>query len=476
MTDELETRLPITPGARWSFGTGGIVWGVIWNAHYFVLVFYSQVLGLDPGLAGLAIGVGLIVDAITDPLTGYLSDNTRSRWGRRHPYLYASVVPLALSYFLIWHPPAFVTGDAPLFAYLICCNIALRISTTIFLVPAFSMVAELTSDYDERTRLLTRFNCLVSVVGNGMSVLMYAVWLVPSEQYADGIMNMEGYQRAGVFGTVAIAGAVLAFAVGLHRYIPRLIQFKAPASVGIKQFFRQVHDVLRIASLRSVIVSALFYYAGTGAYAALWVYIYSYFWEFSSYQISFIVIPMVLGGLLLPPVLARFTEGREKKRVALFGLLGAIMVNVFPIAMRLLGMFPANHTEVLFWTMLTLGFFETILFLFYDVCWRSMTADVTEQNQLETGRRNEGVISSAVTFVTKCANALGTLIAGTMLTIIAFPTGTAVGKVPEETIFNLGLVYGPMILVIWLCSCYAINRYRITRVGHSEVLVRLADG
>ena len=103
--------LTVTRSTRWSFGSGGLVYGVIENAHYFVLVYYSQVLGLSPQLAGLALGIGLVFDAVSDPLVGYLSDNTKSRLGRRHPYLYASVLPLALSYFLLWHPPASLQGD-----------------------------------------------------------------------------------------------------------------------------------------------------------------------------------------------------------------------------------------------------------------------------------------------------------------------------------------------------------------------------
>ncbi len=84
----------ITTGTRWAYGSGGAAYGVLYNAHFFVLIYYSQVLGLDPGLAGLAVGVGLVFDAITDPLIGYLSDSTRSRLGRRHPGLYASILPL----------------------------------------------------------------------------------------------------------------------------------------------------------------------------------------------------------------------------------------------------------------------------------------------------------------------------------------------------------------------------------------------
>jgi len=464
----------ITTSSRWAYGSGGAGYGVLYNAHYFVLIYYSQVLGLDPGLAGLAVGVGLVFDAITDPLIGYLSDSTRSRWGRRHPWLYASVLPLGASFYFLWHPPGFVEGDTLLFTWLVVCNVSMRTALTMFLVPAYAIVAEVTSDYDERTRLLTGFHVAYSVFGNGMSVLMYAIWLVPTEAITDGVMNPAGYQNAGLFGTVIIVASVLVFSIGLRRFIPRLRQYRVDKPLSLSQFFRQVADVFRSASARVVVLGGVLYYAGTGTYVVLWVYIYSYFWEFTSQQISIIVIPMAVAALFLPPAMARWGVGREKKTVAIAGMLGAMAINVIPISLRLLGFFPENGSETLFWTMLVAGFFETILFLVFDICWRSMIADLTERTELETGRRNEGVISSTITFTTKCADALGTLIAGILLSLIAFPTETAVGDVPADVIAKLGLIYGPVVFLIWMGVILSISRYRISRSSHQEMLERLS--
>ena len=465
----------ITTGTRWAYGTGGAGYGVLYNAHYFVLIYYSQVLGLDPGLAGLAVGIGLVFDAITDPLIGYLSDSTRSRWGRRHPWLYASVLPLGASFFLLWHPPDFVEGDTLLFAWLVVCNVSMRTALTMFLVPAYAIVAELTSDYDERTRLLTGFHVFYSVLTNGMSVLMYAIWLVPTDEISDGVMNPAGYQNAGLFGTAIIVVSVLIFAIGLRRFIPRLRQYQFDKPLSPGQFFRQVTDVFRSRSARVVVLGGVGYYAGTGTYVALWVYIYSYFWEFTSQQISIIVIPMAVAALFLPPAMARWGVGREKKTVAIAGMLGAMAINVIPISLRLLGYFPENGSEVLFWIMLVAGFFETILFLVFDICWRSMIADLTERTEIETGRRNEGVISSTITFATKCADALGTLIAGILLSLIAFPTETAVGEVPADVVAKLGLIYGPVVFLIWMGVIVSISRYRISRSRHQEMVERLSE-
>jgi len=363
-----------------------------------------------------------------------------------------------------------------LFAWLMVCNISMRTALTMFLIPAYALVAELTSEYDERTRLLTGFHVLYAVFGNGMSVLMYAVWLVPTEGISDGIMNVEGYQSAGLVGTVIIVTSVLVFAFGLRRFIPRLKQYEFDKPPSPSQFFRHVADVFRNASARIVVASGVLYYAGVGTYVVLWAYIYSYFWEFTSEQISIIVMPMALAALFLPPAMARWAAGREKKTVAMFGLLGAMTVNMLPISLRLLGFFPENGSDALFYTMMVAGFFETILFLVFDICWRSMIADLTERTELETGRRNEGVISSAITFTTKCADGLGTLIGGILLSLIAFPTETAIGEVSPDIIFDLGLIYGPVVFLIWMGVIVALSRYRISRSRHEEHVQRLSEG
>ena len=458
---------------RWVFASGGIGPGLIDNAHYFVLIFYNQILGLSGSLTGIALAVGLLFDAISDPLTGFLSDNWKSRWGRRHPFLYASILPAVIFYFLLWHPPDFIRGENLLFLYLIVCNIGLRLGLTLFVIPSYAIIAEITSDYDERTRLVGYMTSAFSVVGNGMSVAMYAFWLVPTPENADGVLNAAGYGEAGLFGAIAIGVSILIFCVGLHKFIPRLKQYRNAASLAPKEFFRQSVDVIRDASLRAMGMAGILYYTASGTYAVLWVYIYSFFWEFSSEEISLLVVPMVIGGMALIPLLPRITFKREKKNVAILMFLGASLINAIPILLRLLGLFPENGSDTLFWMMMVAGFFETLLFLMLDAIWISMVTDIAEQNEVNTGRRSEGIILSTLSFVQKCASALGTLAGGLIIDFIAFPENAIVGQVSSDTLFDLGLVYGPLILTLYLAACFFVSRYRISREDFSTALTEL---
>ena len=102
-------RIETTKPSLWtkvSYGFGAVAFGVKDNGFsYFLLIFYSQVIGLDARLVGLALTISLLVDAVFDPILGYWSDNLRSKWGRRHPFMYAAAIPIAATYFLLWSPP-----------------------------------------------------------------------------------------------------------------------------------------------------------------------------------------------------------------------------------------------------------------------------------------------------------------------------------------------------------------------------------
>jgi len=439
------------------------------------LIFYNQVLGLSGSLTGLALAVGLILDAVAAPLVGFLSDNWKSRLGRRHPFLYAAILPSLIFYFLLWHPPGLIESELSLFIYLVVCNIGLRIGLTLFTVPAYAIVAEITSDYDERTRLVGYLTAAYSVFNNGMSMIMYAVWLVPTAEVTDGILNQGGYEEAGLIGAILIGLSMAAFSFGLHRYIPRLREHRNDSSLSPRDFLNQARDVFRDTSLRALGMAGIIYYAASGTYAVLWVYIYSFFWEFSSHEISLLVIPMVLGGVALLPLVSRITFGREKRNMAILMFVGAAMVNATPILARLLGLFPENGSDLLFWIMMGAGFFETLLFLLLDSLLVSMTSDLTEQNELKTGRRNEGVILSTLSFLQKCAGALGTLIGGLIIDLIAFPKNAAVGEVGADILFNLGLAYGPLILSLFLIACVFILGYRVSRDIHSATVAQLRE-
>ena len=117
------------------YGLGSVAFGIKNNAFgWFLLFYYNIVLGLPGWMASLAIAIALIIDAVSDLLIGYASDHTRSKFGRRHPYMYAALLPVPLSFYLLWNPPSF-SEDINLFIYLLVMTIFVRTSTTLFEIP-----------------------------------------------------------------------------------------------------------------------------------------------------------------------------------------------------------------------------------------------------------------------------------------------------------------------------------------------------
>jgi hypothetical protein len=161
---------------------------------YFLAFFYAQVVGLPAQTVGLAIMLALVIDAFIDPIVGQLSDNTRSRWGRRHPWMYAAALPVAISYSLIWNPPTAWSQPAQV-AYLVAVAVLIRSFISCYEIPSAALAAELTTEYDERTRLLSYRYLFGWAGGLAMYGLALFVFLTPTEKYAVGQLNPEGYAR-----------------------------------------------------------------------------------------------------------------------------------------------------------------------------------------------------------------------------------------------------------------------------------------
>ena len=190
---------PPPPPSLWTklaYGFGAGVTGVKDNGFaYFLLLFYSQVVGLDARLVGLALTIALMMDAIIDPAVGYWSDNFRSRWGRRHPFMYFAAIPLSSIYFLLWSPPV-GWSDMATFWYLLGLAVAIRMTVSIYEIPSTALAPELSQDYDQRSSLLSFRSFFGWTVGNTMSVLMFAV-LFPMFVTAD--INVDDQRSQAEF-------------------------------------------------------------------------------------------------------------------------------------------------------------------------------------------------------------------------------------------------------------------------------------
>ena len=137
---------------RWKMwhGAGQAGQSVQWFALGFIFLFYNQVLGLSGTLTGIGVSIAVVFDAVSDPIVGSWSDAFRSRWGRRHPFLFASILPMGLFFVALFSPPSGL-DELTLFLWFTVFNILSKTALTIFGVPYLALGAEVSGDNVERT-------------------------------------------------------------------------------------------------------------------------------------------------------------------------------------------------------------------------------------------------------------------------------------------------------------------------------------
>jgi len=456
------------------YGTGTVAFGVKdqgFNA--LLMLFYNQVIGLPAAWVGAAIMIAMVADALFDPLLGQWSDDTRSRWGRRLPFMYASAVPIALSYLLLWQPPEASQGVQ--FAYLLGVAIIVRFSISFYEIPSTALLAEFTNDYDERTRLVAgRF--LFGVLGGvAMMVLTFQYLLRPTATQPVGQLNAAGYTTYAWIAALVMLVSILISTIGTHKAALAVPPPPPVNRVGIGVMLRQMREVFTHRAYSSILLASLFIAMASGLNTALAVYLATYFWGFTAAQIATLTSASFGGIVLAFVVVLPMSRRMGKKHTAmlLFGV--SMLVAVAPLLLRLSGHFPLNGEPALLQVLMVTQAFNTMCVIAALILAVSMVADVTDQIQLETGRRSEGLMFSAATLVSKAVSGLGIFLSGALLAVVGFPEHAQPGQVSNDVLNALALTYALTIAVVTLLAVTCLGYYPITRNDHEENIRKLGE-
>jgi len=457
---------------RLFYGVGSVAFGVKDNGFSFLLLlFYNQVVGLSATKVGLAILIAMVFDAFLDPIVGQVSDNWRSRWGRRHPFMYAAALPVAVSYLLLWNPPHW-SKDA-LFYYLIGVAIVIRTFITFYEVPSSALAAELSSGYDERTVLLSYRYFFAWVGGLALYLVTFTLLLVPDAHHATGQTNPIGFAKYGMLASIIMFAAILISSAGTHRHIP---SFRMPPRrhLSIGKTLKEMAATWSNRSFLFLTLSGLATSMAAGLTASMNIYINTFFWEFTSKQFALLVLGVFISAFLALGGVAPLSRRFGKRNTAMVFTILSLTVGLTPITLRLLGLLPANHTPALFAIVIAQSVVSTAFTIAASTLISAMIADVVEDGELKTGRRSEGLFFSASTLVTKAVSGIGIFAASALLAVVHFPAAAKPGHVPDAVIRDLGLVYVPTLLVLHLLGLLLLLGYGITRASHTDTLTRLA--
>jgi Na+/melibiose symporter-like transporter len=454
-----------------SYGIGQVGEGIK-NTSFetFLFFYYNQVLGLSGTYAGAATFIALGIDAFFDPLAGSLSDSLRSRWGRRHPFMYAGAVPFGVMFYLLFVPPAGL-GEVGLFLWLTTFAVAVRMAMAVYLIPHNALGAELSADYHERTsiggwRLLFGF-----LGGVAASIIGFAYFFKDTAEHTLGQRNLAAYPKFAAFFAVVATLAVLWSALGTHSRIKHLVQpTHAPDPLSFGRLWRELRDSLQSPSFRALFVGTLVFFVTRGVQTTLGLHLSIHFWELGSQEITKLALASFAGLLVGLPFWTVLSRRTDKKPSFMIGVaIFSIFVVAGPV-LKLAGFWPARENEAMYLGLLAafgfLGAFGAAASL---VTATSMMADLTDEHEYDTGRRQEGIFFGALAFSGKASSGLGHLIAGVALDLIAFPTNADRGAVPPEVVRHLGMIYGPGTILVLLLGVMYFARYELSAVRVSEM-------
>ena len=358
----------------------------------WVLLYYNQVLGLEPYLASIALGVSLFFDAISDPLVGVWSDRFKSKLGRRHPFIYASIFPLAFCIWLLFVPPSSY-DQTYLFLKLLTLTVCIRLAITFFETPRAALGPELTKDYDRRNTL----NAMGLFFGYGGAILigyvMLEFFLPETSEYmgSRAYLNPEGYEKLAYFAgfLTLILGFIAASST--HKHINDLHIVSGNLNVDIKQVFREVIETLSNKSWLMIFFGGCLYALFLGLNTGVGNYISIYFWEWTPSDISVFPLAGGVSAIIGAIIAVVISQGREKKNIALFALSATVLISYIPFVLRLIDplfeaqTFPSNGSNALWWIMISHQCVTDVLSVMGWVILISMVFDVVDDSQKKTG-------------------------------------------------------------------------------------------
>lgn len=470
MTDparEPASRLPLL--TKIIYGSGD--WGM---ASYntlrliFYAIFLTDTVGLEPRLASFAALIGLIWDAINDPLVGMLSDRLQTRFGRRRPFLLLFSVPFGFAFLLLWWTPPWRT-PAALAIHVTLAYILADTLQTLVTVPHNSLTPELTPDYDERTSLAgfrMLFNLLASLVT-----------AVAAPMIVDGVMFAGGTSQQGYLTVAALFGTLAA--------IPYLL-------IGLVTRERTQRPPARTYTIRQTIETAWrnvpFRYA-TALYMLNWLT-----FDLVSLMLPYFLIYWVAGGNLLAQ--ANLFGIKLALESAVLGLMLITALAALPLWTWLAQRFEKRLAYIVgmaFWgvvqfvilfiqpgqvtLILALAVLAGVGVSTAHVLPDAIFPDVLEWDELRTGERREGMYYGAKNLLRKLTNALAIFVALQVLGWFGYrtpPDGVTQFMQPASALLAIRLLTGLLGMALLAGAMFVAARYPIDRKRHARIRALLA--
>jgi GPH family glycoside/pentoside/hexuronide:cation symporter len=438
----------------------------------FLLFYYNQVIGLSGALTSLALGISLIVDAISDPLVGAWSDRTSSRLGRRHPFMIAGMLPLGLLFYATFNPPDL--GANGYFVWLLLSATLTRLAVSLYHVPHLALGAEIARDYSQRSTLYAINTVFLFLAMYGAQGLALRLFFPTTERFNPGLLDPNAYRTFSIAFAVTMIVAIGISIVGTFREVRFLPPAPRRFDFSLKRTITDFVDVFRNPSFRALFFGMILTMLTLAAESVLKPYMDLHFWGLTTEQMSWRPLAVIVGALIALAIAPVINRVLDKKAVLISA--GAVSVTAIhlTIAIKFIapGWLPPSGSTALLKVLLCQDAIMGLgSVLTYGAIY-SMIADVSDEHQLEVGERREGVLFASRAFAQQVVQSIGIAGAGLLLDIIDFPTAAKAATVDEATLMRLGAI--PLCAgLVYVCGlgCYA--RYRIHRQRHAHIMSEL---
>lgn len=467
-----ESKRRLGLGEKIAYGTGDIANGLAVSSVGFWLLFYlTEVTGLSPWLAGMAIMIGRAWDAVTDPIMGWITDRTESRWGRRRPYLLFGAFTYGLAFLSLWTVPAF-ESEWLRFLYVTISFIFFNTALTVVFVPYTSLTAAITDDYNERTSL-TGFRMVASQIAFLLGATIppkLVSWSASSEgQQALAAIGLDivfgswlGTPRVGylIFGgafALTMVTTILICFAGVRERITS-VDPHAPSSA----WYYMKGVVLLAGSSEPFRKSLLIKLLSTCAVTLIAVKL--------PYYLAYVLLipdekPYVFGVLFISAIVSTPVWVLISKRLGKFdayrwGMYGYCVLLCVLLALG------QDASHLIYPIAVAAGFFHAAALM---IPW-SIIPDVVEHDELTSGHRREGLLYGGTTFAYKLASALAVFLAGLGLEHFGYePNATQT----PQSVLGISLMVTVFPAILFLSSVFAGRGYPLTAKVHAEVKAAL---
>jgi len=450
------TKLAFGSG-DWSIATFGTL------RQIFYAIFLTDVVGLDPRLASIAAFLGIVWDAVNDPLVGTISDRVRTRWGRRRPFLLWFAIPYGLAFVMLWWAPPF-KNQILLAATVSLVYMLSDTFQTFVSVPLYALTPDITPDYDERTSL-TGYRMFFNLVASLIAAV--AAPAIVDASLAAGATQQQGYFIvSALFGSLAVIPLLIIFFVVRERTRP-------------KEEIQLEQSVPFLTIIKTAWSNIPFRFA-TALYMLNWIT-----FDLVALVLPFFLTYWIASGDLLAKALGLSLES------AVFAFLLVTSVAVLPFwvwVSKRLNKNSAYMIGMAFWALVQLLIFSiqpgqiTYILVLAVLAGISVSTahilpdalfpDVIEWDELRTGRRQEGIYYGVKNFIRKLTGALAIFIALQTLGWFGYqnpPAGVTVFTQPASALTAMRVLIGPFGAVLLLSAIAIARFYPLTRERHARI-------